>query len=210
MGRLEYITQPFITTYRTPSSPDVGEGVLTLPLAVRRETAVRMGCLYNPRFRKPPPKGGRGRPPLQPDWDGCEIYAAERIRIVTSDMLRGGYRYTYVFLRPTEGSSRTPTPTGGWGTDVSAAIFPPPVFHLHTRKLSKLSGLRSRVRFWVGVTARPYIMHPPTTSKKPPGFVTERLLSSIAYVRNALSPGTAWRWSSSVAMNQSSVESRSG
>ena len=73
MGRLKYITQPFLTTYRKPSSPVVGEGVLTLPLAVRRETAVRMGGLYNPRFRKPRPKGGRGRPPLQHDWDGCEI-----------------------------------------------------------------------------------------------------------------------------------------
>ena len=52
--------------------------------------AVRMGGLYNPRFRKPRPKGGRGRPPLQRGRDGCEIYAAERIRIVTSDMLRGG------------------------------------------------------------------------------------------------------------------------
>ena len=112
MGRLEYITQPFLTTYRTPSSPDVGEGVLTLPLAVRREILVRMGGLYNPRFRRPARKGGRGRPPLQHDWDGCEIYAAERI--VTSDMLRGGQYNTYVFLRPTEGSSRTPTPTGGW------------------------------------------------------------------------------------------------
>ena len=51
----------------------------------------------------------------------------------------------------TQGSSRTPTPTGGRGTDVAAAIFPPPIFHLHTWKLSKLSGLRSRVRFWAGV-----------------------------------------------------------
>ena len=50
----------------------------------------------------------------------------------------------------------------------------------------------------------------PITQNKPPGTVTERLLSSIAYVRNALSAGTARRWSSSVAMNQSSVESRSG
>ena len=90
MGKYEYITQPFTTTYRSPSSRDVGEGVLTLPLAVRRETAVRRGDWYNPRFRKPRPKGGRGRPPLQRGRDGCEIYAAERIRIVTSDMLRGG------------------------------------------------------------------------------------------------------------------------
>ena len=112
MGRLKYITQPFLTTYRKPSSPVVGEGVLTLPLAVRREMAVRMGGLYNPRFRKPPRKGGRGRPPLQLDWDGCEIIAAERI--VTHDMLRGGYRYTYVSRRPTEGASRTPPPTVGW------------------------------------------------------------------------------------------------
>ena len=74
--------------------------------------AVRMGGLYNPRFRKPARKGGRGRPPLQLGWDGCEIYAAERIRIVTNDMMRGGYRYTYVIRRPTEGSSRTPTPYG--------------------------------------------------------------------------------------------------
>ena len=73
IGRLEYITQPFPTTYRKPSSPDVGEGVLTLPLAVRREMAVRMGGLYSQRFRRPRPKGGRGRPPLQLDWDGCEI-----------------------------------------------------------------------------------------------------------------------------------------
>ncbi len=73
MGRLKYITQPFLTTYRKPSSPDVGEGVLTLPLAVRRETAVRMGGWYSQRFRKPPRKGGRGRPPLQLEWDGCEI-----------------------------------------------------------------------------------------------------------------------------------------
>ena len=51
----------------------VGEGVLTLPLAVRREILVRMGGLYNPSFRKPRPKGGRGRPPLQLEWDGCEI-----------------------------------------------------------------------------------------------------------------------------------------
>ena len=73
LGRLKYITQPFATTYQIPSSPVVGEGVLTLPLAVRRETAVRMGGLYNPSFRKPRPKGGRGRPPLQPEWDGCGI-----------------------------------------------------------------------------------------------------------------------------------------
>ena len=73
LGRLEYITQPFPTTYRIPSSPDVGEGVLTLPLAARRETAVRMGGLYSQRFRKPARKGGRGRPPLQLEWDGCEI-----------------------------------------------------------------------------------------------------------------------------------------
>ncbi len=70
---LEYITQPFLTTYRKPSSPDVGEGVLTLPLAVRREMAVRMGGLYSQRFRKPARKGGRGRPPLQLEWDGCGI-----------------------------------------------------------------------------------------------------------------------------------------
>ena len=63
--------------------------------------AVRMGVLYNQRFRKPARKGGRGRPPLQLDWDGFEIYAAERIRIVTNDMIRGGYRYTCVFRRPT-------------------------------------------------------------------------------------------------------------
>ena len=113
LGRLEYITQPFPTTYRKPSSPDVGEGVLTLPLAVRREMAVRMGGLYNPRFRKPRPKGGRGRPPLQLDWDGCEIYAAERIRIVTHDMMRGGYRYTYVSRHPARGASGTP-PLTGW------------------------------------------------------------------------------------------------
>ena len=69
------------------ASPDVGEGVLTLPLAARRETAVRMGSWYNPRFHKPRPKGGRGRPPLQRGRDGCEI-AAERIRIVTNDMQR--------------------------------------------------------------------------------------------------------------------------
>ena len=73
MGRLKYITQPFLTTYRKPSSPDVGEGVLTLPLAVRREILVRMGGLYNPRFRRPARKGGRGRPPLQHEWDGCGI-----------------------------------------------------------------------------------------------------------------------------------------
>ena len=75
--------------------------------------AVRMGGLYNPRFRKPARKGGRGRPPLQLDWDGCEIYAAERIRIVTHDMMRGGQYNTYVFRCPTEGSSRTP-PLTGW------------------------------------------------------------------------------------------------
>ena len=80
-----------------PSSLDVGEGVLTLPLAVRREILVRMGGLYNPRFRKPPRKGGRGRPPLQREWDGCEIYAAERIRIVTHDMMRGGSSYIPTF-----------------------------------------------------------------------------------------------------------------
>ena len=85
MGRLKYITQPFLTTYRKPSSPVVGEGVLTLPLAVRREILVRMGGLYNPRFRRPARKGGRGRPPLQLDWAGCEAYAAERI--VSHDML---------------------------------------------------------------------------------------------------------------------------
>ena len=73
--------------------------------------AVRMGGLYSQRFRKPARKGGRGRPPLQLEWDGCEIYAAERI--VTYDMMRGGQYNTYVFRCPTEGSSRTPTPTVG-------------------------------------------------------------------------------------------------
>ena len=60
------------------ASTDVGEGVLTLPLAVRREILVRMGGWYNPRFRKPARKGGRGRPPLQRDLSGCEIYAYRR------------------------------------------------------------------------------------------------------------------------------------
>ena len=32
-----------------------------------------MGGLYSHRFRNPARKGGRGRPPLQLDWDGCEI-----------------------------------------------------------------------------------------------------------------------------------------
>ena len=32
-----------------------------------------MGGWYNPRFRRPARKGGRGRPPLQLEWDGCEI-----------------------------------------------------------------------------------------------------------------------------------------
>ena len=122
MGRYEYITQPFATTYRNPSSPDVGEGVLTLPLAVRRETAVRMGGLYGQRFRKPARKGGRGRPPLQHDWDGCEIYAAERI--VTHDMLRGGYRYTYVSRHPARGASRTP-PLTGWFLTFPDRLHPP-------------------------------------------------------------------------------------
>ena len=57
---------------------------------------VRMGGWYNPRFRKPRPKGGRGRPPLQLEWDGCEIYAAERMRIVTHDMLA---RWSIKYLR---------------------------------------------------------------------------------------------------------------
>ena len=43
----------------------VGEGVLPLPLAVRRETAARRDWRVNPRFCEPQPKGGRGRPPLQ-------------------------------------------------------------------------------------------------------------------------------------------------
>ena len=81
-----------------------------------------MGGWYNPRFRKPPRKGGRGRPPLQRGRDGCEAYTTERIRIVTNDILRGGQYNTYVFLRPTEGSSGTPTPTGGCVTDVLATI----------------------------------------------------------------------------------------
>ena len=38
----------------------VGEGVLTLPLAVRRETAARRDWRVNPRFCEPQPKGGRG------------------------------------------------------------------------------------------------------------------------------------------------------
>ena len=62
LGRLEHITQPFPTTYRIPSSPNVGEGVLTLPLAVRREILVRMGGLYSPRFRRPRPQGRAGTP----------------------------------------------------------------------------------------------------------------------------------------------------
>ena len=96
-----------------PSSPDVGEGVLTLPLAVRREILVRMGGLYNQRFRKQRPKGGRGRPPLQLEWDGCEIYAYQR-----------AYRHTrYVgevgIVIPTfssvqrNGAPGTVRPTGG-------------------------------------------------------------------------------------------------
>ena len=64
----------------------VGEGVLTLPLAVRREMAARCDGRVNLRFRRPRPKGGRGRPPLQLDLAGCEAYAAERI--VTHDMSR--------------------------------------------------------------------------------------------------------------------------
>ena len=62
MGRLEYITQPFLTTYRKPSSPDVGEGVLTLPLAVRREMAVRMGGCGNVGL----PPARKGRRPRRP------------------------------------------------------------------------------------------------------------------------------------------------
>ena len=118
------------------ASTDVGEGVLTLPLAVRREILVRMGGLYSPRFRKPRPKGGRGRPPLQLDWDGFEIYAAERIRIVTHDMMRGGNRYTHVSHRPTEGASGTPPPTGGCVSDVSATI--------HRRRKRQPAGRRGR------------------------------------------------------------------
>ena len=38
--------------------------------------------------------------------------------------MRGGQYNTYVFRCPTEGSSRTPTPTGGCVTDVSATIAP--------------------------------------------------------------------------------------
>ena len=79
-----------------------------------------MGGLYNPRFRRPPRKGGRGRPPLQLDWDGCEIYAAECI--VTYDMMRGGQDNTNVSHRPTEGASGTPPPTVGCVSDVSATI----------------------------------------------------------------------------------------
>ena len=44
--------------------------------------------------------GGDARP-YNPIGTGAK-YAAERIRIVTHDMMRGGYRYTYVILRPAQ------------------------------------------------------------------------------------------------------------
>ena len=119
MGRLKYITQPFLTTYRKPSSPVVGEGVLTLPLAVRREILVRMGGLYNPRFRRPARKGGRGRPPLQLEWDGCEIYAYQRAYRHT----RYVARWLSLYLRFPSSHGRVvedADPYGGWWTSVSA------------------------------------------------------------------------------------------
>ena len=66
------------------------------------------GWLVQPTFSQTAAQGGRGRPPLQLDWDGFEIYAAGRIRIVTYDMLRGGQDNTNVSHRPTEGASGTP------------------------------------------------------------------------------------------------------
>ncbi len=109
------------------ASTDVGEGVLTLPLAVRREMAVRMDGLYSQRFRKPPRKGGRGRPPLQLDWDGCEIYAAERI--VTHDMLA---RWVSLYLRYPPSSAmahRGRCTLQGWVRDGRFSNHRPPCAH---------------------------------------------------------------------------------
>ena len=69
---------------------------------------------YNLRFRKPPRKGGRGRPPLQRGRAGCEI-AAERIRIVTNDMQRRqGVLYLYPRFPPSDGRVVEDADPYGW------------------------------------------------------------------------------------------------
>ena len=65
-----------------------------------------MVCTTNVFANRGPRAGGDARP-YNPIGTGAK-YAAERIRIVTNDMIRGGYRYTCVFRRPTEGASGTP------------------------------------------------------------------------------------------------------
>ena len=94
-----------------PSSLDVGEGVLTLPLAVRREILVTDGWFVQPTFSQTATQGRAGTPAPTTRVGRVRNNAAERI--VTYDMMRGGQYNTYVFRCPTEGSSRTPTPTVG-------------------------------------------------------------------------------------------------
>ena len=109
----------------------VGEGVLTLPLAVRREMAARCDGRVNLRFRRPRPKGGRGRPPLQLDLAGCEAYAAERI--VTHDMSR---RRAALCLRfpPSKGRVVEDADPYGWVGDGRLRSHPSPPPFLALRR----------------------------------------------------------------------------
>ena len=105
------------------ASTDVGEGVLTLPLAVRREILVGMGGWYNPRFRKPRPKGGRGRPPLQLDWDGCEICR----RAYTYRHQRYDTRWLSLYMRFPSSHGRGVGDAAPYGVvfDLSRPLTPP-------------------------------------------------------------------------------------
>ena len=76
--------------------------------------------MVQPTFSQTATQGRAGTPAPTTRLGRVRNYTAERI--VTHDMMRGGQYNTYVFLRPTEGSSRTPTPTVGCVTDVLATI----------------------------------------------------------------------------------------
>ena len=62
MGRYDYITQPFLTIYRKSSSPDVGEGVLTLPLAGTARNGGENGLFVQPTFSQTGTQGRAGTP----------------------------------------------------------------------------------------------------------------------------------------------------
>ena len=160
------------------------------------EDADPYGWVRDGRFSNHPAKsqaaarGASRTPPLTGWISNAGILIYVKCSAAKRNGAPGTVRPTGVGAYRTQGRAGTPSPTSGdrrFSNRIAGLDF-----SLAYREIKWIKWIKVTCPVLLGRPC-PLIMHPPTTLDKPPGMVTERLLSSIAYVRDALSAATRRR-----------------